>query len=533
MSMPLLNPKLPDDRHPLIRWGQLYGGSAALALAEAAQASVSPLLLVTPDAREAERFAAELRFYLGESWPVMRFPDWETLPYDLFSPHPDIVSERLATLAQLPDLKHGVIIVAAGTLMQRLAPAAHILGGSLLLRTGERLDREAMRRRLTAAGYAAVTQVMEHGEFAVRGALLDIFPMGSTTPLRIDLLDEEIESIRHFDTETQLSQDKLEEIKLLPAREFPLDEAGIRGFRQRYRARFEGDPQKNPVYRDVSNGLAPGGVEYYAPLFFDGTATLFEYLPTGTTLVLQEGAGAALQQAWRQIAERHEQRRHDLERPLLLPEELWLSPEEAQVALDTHARIQLHSFECTGADAVNYGSVTPPPLRVETRAAEPVAKLLAFLRTFPGRVLLAAESAGRREYLLELLAHRDLQPTSVDGWNGFLASQARLALCVAPLERGLYLPAAGVAVIAEQQLFGERAHVPSRRTRRRDPAAIIRDLTALAPGAPVVHAEHGVGRYLGLQTLELDHVQTDFLALEYAEGAKLYVPVSALHLISR
>ncbi|HKV96727.1 MAG TPA: transcription-repair coupling factor [Gammaproteobacteria bacterium] len=534
MSMPLLKPKLPDDRNPLIRWGQLYGGSAALALAEAAQGLPAPLLLVAADAREAERFAQELRFYLGAATlPVLHFPDWETLPYDLFSPHPDIVSERLATLAQLPELKHGVVIVAAGTLMQRLAPAAHILGSSLLLKASQQLDREAMRGRLTAAGYAAVTQVMEHGEFAVRGALLDIFPMGSPKPLRIDLLDEDIESIRYFDPETQLSQDKLEEIKLLPAREFPLDENGIRGFRQRYRARFEGDPQRNPVYRDVSHGLAPGGVEYYAPLFFDGSATLFDYLPVHTTLAVPADIAPVLQQAWRQIAERHEQRRHDIERPLLLPEELWLSPEETQAALQAHACIQLQSFEVADAGGVNFGSVTPPPLRVETRAAEPLAKLLEFLQQFSGRVLLAAESAGRREYLLELLARRELQPASVDGWRGFLAGTARLALCVAPLERGLYLPDAGIAVIAEQQLFGERAHPAHRRVRQRDPAAIIRDLTALAPGAPVVHAEHGVGRYLGLQTLELDHVQTDFLALEYAEGAKLYVPVSALHLISR
>ena len=534
MNMQLLTAKLPDESHPLIHWGQLYGASAALALAEAAQVSPAPLLLVAADAREAERFTQELRFYLGAApLPVLHFPDWETLPYDLFSPHPDIVSERLATLAQLPDLNHGVVIVAAGTLMQRLAPAAYILGGSLWLRTGERLDREAMRRRFTAAGYAAVNQVMEHGEFAVRGALLDIFPMGSRKPLRIDLLDEEIESIRHFDPETQLSQDQLEEIKLLPAREFPLDENGIRDFRNRYRARFEGDPQKNPVYRDVSHGLAPGGVEYYLPLFFDGSATLFDYLPAHTVLAVPADIAGVLQQAWRQIAERHEQRRHDLERPLLNPGELSLSPDEVQAALQARACIQLQSFEVADADGVNFGSVVPPPLRVETRAAEPLAKLLAFLRQFSGRVLLAAESAGRREYLLELLARRELQPANVDGWPGFLAGTAKLALCVAPLERGLYLPDAGIAVIAEQQLFGERAHPAHRRTRQRDPAAIIRDLTALAPGAPVVHAEHGVGRYLGLQTLELDHVQSDFLALEYAEGAKLYVPVSALHLISR
>ncbi|MDE2459995.1 MAG: transcription-repair coupling factor, partial [Gammaproteobacteria bacterium] len=369
MNRTLLKPRLPDTKHTLVHWGQLCGSSAALALAEAAQSAATPLLLVPTDTREAERLADELRFYLGDSrLPVTRFPDWETLPYDLFSPHPDIVSERLATLAQVPELTHGVVVIAAATLMQRLPPPAYLLANNLQLKTGERLDLEAMRQRFIAAGYAAVSQVMEHGEFAIRGALLDIFPMGSDTPLRIDLFDEEIESIRRFDPETQLSGDKLEEIKLLPAREFPLDENGIRGFRQRYRARFEGDPQKNPVYRDVSNGLAPGGVEYYAPLFFDNTSTLFDYLPAQTTLVLQEDTAGALQQAWQQIADRHEQLRHDRERPLLLPEELWLSPDEMQAALNERARVRLQSFESTDAEAVNFGSVMPPPLRVESRA---------------------------------------------------------------------------------------------------------------------------------------------------------------------
>ncbi|MDE2346058.1 MAG: transcription-repair coupling factor, partial [Gammaproteobacteria bacterium] len=406
-------------------------------------------------------------------------------------------------------------------------------GGSLQLKTGQTLDLDAMRKRLTTAGYTAVSQVMEHGEFALRGALLDIFPMGSATPLRIDLFDREIESIRRFDPESQLSQDKLEEIKLLPAREFPLDEDGVRGFRQRYRARFEGDPQKNLVYRDISNGLAPGGVEYYAPLFFEQTADFFAYLPADTTMALMESTTGAQQLAWAQIAERYEQRRHDIERPLLRPDELWLSPDEVQAALNSHPRIHLQDFELPDTDAVNYASATPQPLRVDSRAEEPVASLLEFLDKFNGRVLFAAESAGRREYLLELLSRRELKPESVNGWSAFMASGERLALCIAPMERGLFMPKAGIALIAEEQLFGARARQSSRRGERRDPETIIRDLTALTEGAPVVHEEHGVGRYRGLQTLELDGVLTEFLTLEYAEGAKLYVPVSALHLITR
>ncbi|MHB8404347.1 MAG: transcription-repair coupling factor [Gammaproteobacteria bacterium] len=532
--MQLLTSLLPNTAHPLVRWGRLYGSSASLALAEAAQQADAPLLLVTPTAREAERMLAELRFYLGkEALPVTFFPDWETLPYDTFSPHQDIISERLATLALLPDMRRGVVVIAAATLMQRLPPPAYLAGNAFLLKVGERLDPEAMRQRLTAAGYASVPQVMEHGEFAVRGALLDIFPMGSPTPFRIDLFDEEIESIRRFDPETQLSQEPFQEIRLLPAREFPLDEDGIRGFRQRYRARFEGDPQKNPVYRDVSNGLAPAGIEYYAALFFDQSADFFDYLPADAIVALLEDIHGAAAQTWMQIAERYQQYRHDIEHPLLRPDELWLPPETIEITLASRPRIQLQNFEFPDNSAMNFATAAPPPLRVESRAAEPVGKLLQFLQDFPGRVLFAAESAGRREYLLELLTRRGLNPVSVEDWPAFLDSDARIALCIAPLERSLLLTEAAITLIAEEQLFGQRARQSNRRSNSRDPENIIRDLAALAEGAPVVHQEHGVGRYLGLQLLELNGIETEFLMLEYAGGDKLYVPVSSLHLIAR
>ncbi|MGH8280303.1 MAG: transcription-repair coupling factor, partial [Gammaproteobacteria bacterium] len=529
----LFEPTLPSPPAGVVQWGQLYGSAAALALAEATTPAPGPLLVVAADARAAERLVDELHFYGGAGLPVALFPDWETLPYDLFSPHADILSERLAVLAQLPDLARGLVVITPTALMQRLPPPAWVLGNSLLLKTGEALDLNVMRERLTAAGYASVTQVMEHGEFAVRGALLDVFPMGSATPLRIDLLDRDIETIRRFDPETQLSGEKLADVRLLPAREFPLDADGIRSFRQRYRARFDGDPQKNSIYREVSNGLAPGGVEYYAPLFFDQHADFFAYLPPPANVALMEGAAAGFEQAWAQIGERHEQHRHDLERPLLRPEELWLPPDEIRTALATRARIQVQGFEFPADSGTNFHTGAPPELRVDVRAAEPAAGLIEFVQAFPGRVLFAAESAGRREYLAELLAQHELRPAAVDGWAGFLASREHLAVCVAPLERGLYLPEAGVAVIAEEQLFGVRAHQARHRVRQRDPANIIRDLTALAAGAPVVHEEHGVGRYRGLQTLTLDGVETEFLVLEYAEGAKLYVPVSSLQLMSR
>lgn len=534
MKLKTLTPVLPDNSRRLVRWGGLYGSSPALALAEAAQNLSVPLLTVTPSTREAEQLLGELRFYLaGTGMECIQFADWETLPYDVFSPHQDIISQRLSVLAQLPDLKRGIIVIAAPTLLQRLPPPAYVLGGSFLLKVGDRLDPEMMRQRLTAAGYAAVSQVMEHGEFAVRGALLDIFPMGSSTPFRIDLFDDEIESIRRFDPDTQLSREKLSDITLLPAREFPLDEAGIREFRQRYRARFEGDPQQQVIYRDVSNGLAPGGIEYFLPLFFDQTATLFDYLPDNVLIATVLDVTGALEQAYAQIADRYEQRRHDLERPLLRPDEVWVVPDKLHALLHSGVRIELQYAEWPETTPQNFVTAAPPALRVESRADEPVEKLLEFLQRFTGRVLFVAESAGRREYLLEMLARRDLKPAIVQGWNEFLNGDTRIALCVAPIERGLLLPDAALSIVAEEQLFGQRARQRSRRISNRDPQNIIRDLTDLAAGAPVVHEEHGVGRYLGLQILNLEGVDTEFLTLEYAGGDKLYVPVSSLHLITR
>ncbi|HEY1773437.1 MAG TPA: transcription-repair coupling factor [Gammaproteobacteria bacterium] len=530
----VLAPRDLDLSLPSQHWGKLYGSAAGLALAEAALRMESPLLAVTQSSRDAERLTAELRFYLrGQDLPVLSLPDWETLPYDLFSPHQDIISERLATLAALPGLKRGIVVVAAATLMQRLGPPAYVVGGTLSLKVGARLDPDGLRAQFSSAGYASVTQVMEHGEFAVRGSLLDVFPMGSEVPYRIDLFDDEIESIRIFDPETQLSRDSLTELNLLPAKEYPLDDAGIRAFRQRYRARIEGDPQRSVIYRDVSNGIAIGGVEYYLLLFFDQTADFFEYLPKQSTVAFVDDMETALEQAWTQIHDRYEQRRHDIERPLLKPEEVWLEPKAIQESASRYACIGIQSFELLDAKGVNFSSVAPPFLRVDSRAPEPAEKLVAFLKSFDGRVLFAAESAGRREYLNDLLGRQRIKLAQFGGWDDFLASDEPLGICIAPLERGLHLPDKGIAVLTEEQLFGERARQKTRRVTRRNPEDIIRDLTDLAAGAPVVHEQHGVGRYLGLETLDMGGFETEFLRLEYAGGDKLYVPVSSLHLISR
>jgi len=533
-----LAPPLPERDAQQLVWGHLPGASAALALVHAAQRHDGLLVVVTPDTPSAEQLDSELRFFATAGQPeVLGLPDWETLPYDLFSPHQDIVSQRLATLARLPVLERGLLILPVSTLMQRLPPAAYVAGHALSLETGERLDIDAFRQRLVAAGYRHVTQVMEHGEFAVRGALLDLYPMGSDMPLRIDLFDDEVETIRRFDPETQRSEEKIERVRLLPAREFPLTEDGIGRFRQAWRRRFEGDPQRCPIYRDVSQGLAPGGLEYYLPLFFETTATLFDYLPAAALFVRFDGTDDAASAFWSQVGERHAQHRDDAERPALEPEELYLPPEQLNGLLKGLRRVRIEVADTPLSAArggANHAASLPPPLAVQVRAEEPAGALQRFLDGFPGRVLFAAESAGRREVLLEMLHGWDIRPTLVDGWETFRDGSERLGLTVAPLERGLLLDKPQLAVVAESQLFTERA--PQRRRRKRaghDPDQVVRDLTELQHGAPVVHEEHGIGRYIGLQTLTVATVETEFLTLEYAGGDRLYVPVASLGLISR
>jgi len=422
--------------------------------------------------------------------------------------------------------------------MHRLPPRHYLHGHALLLETGQKLDLEGMRLRLESSGYSCVSTVMEHGEFAVRGSLLDLYPMGSREPYRIELFDDEVESIRMFDPESQRSSEKVTQIRLLPAREFPMNKDGISHFRQAFRAKFDGNPQNCPLYRDISNGLASPGIEYYLPLFFEQTATLFDYLPANTLLLNLENIEAAAETFWEEIGERHEQMRHDSERPLLTPAEVFLPVNEIFAAFKRYPRIELQHFklvqENSASSGVQFATAAPPELHLDIRAEEPASALKTFLAGFNGRVLFAAETNGRREYLLELLHSYDIYPATVESWTDFLVADNLLAITVAPLEQGLLLNNPAIAVIAEPQLFGARVMQRRRRQKSsRDADSIIRNLAELTVGAPVVHEDHGVGRYLGLQTLDIAHQTTEFLSLEYAANDKLYVPVSSLHLISR
>lgn len=513
-------------------WGNLPGAATALAIAEATHATRRFTLLLTDSSQNAERLQAELAFFAPDL-PVLHFPDWETLPYDVFSPHQDIISQRIATLYRLPEIKHGVLVVPIATALHRLAPTRFLLGSGLVLDVGQKLDVEEMRARLEAAGYRCVDTVYEHGEFAVRGALIDLFPMGSETPYRIDLFDDEIETLRTFDPETQRSIDKVDSIRLLPAREFPLEKKAVTDFRGRFRERFDVDFRRCPIYQDLASGITPSGIEYYLPLFFEETGTLFDYLPDDTQVFSLPGIEQAAEQFWLDARNRYEDRRVDPERPLLPPADIFLPVEDCFARLKHWPRVVVSQDDVEpGVGRERFNARALPDLAIEAKASEPLAALRRFIEEYPGRVLFCAESAGRREVLLELLARLKLKPVEVAGWPAFSESRERLAITIAPLDEGLLLDE--LALVAESPLFGQRVMQRRRREKARDGGDnVIKNLTELREGAPVVHIDHGVGRYLGLITMEFDGQAAEFLALQYAEEAKLYVPVSSLHLIAR
>jgi transcription-repair coupling factor (superfamily II helicase) len=534
-SVSLLEPVLPGQRR-VVSWTRLAGDSLPLALAHAASRTTGPLAVIMPDMQSADILQEQLEFFLtGDAVRIKTFPDWETLPYDTFSPHQDIISERLATLNQLGEMRQGVLIIAVTTLLQRLPPRSFLYQHSLMLHRGQQLDLDTMRTRLDSAGYRCVSQVMEHGEFAVRGSLLDLYPMGSPLPLRIDLFDAEIDSIKTFDPESQRSLVEQDAVNLMPAREFPLDEEGIRRFRQRFRASFEGNPQDCPVYREISQGITPGGIEYYLPLFFEETETLFDYLPRDTCLAFLDSTEAASEDFQQQLVERYESRRHDRERPILPPERLYLGTAELREYQNRYPLIRVITSGAAGLpdDCTQYATRPLGDLKIRPRHEAPAGALQTFVAQYPGRILLTAESSGRRETLYDQLQGFSIRPNVVSSWAEFIATTDPVCLTVAPLEQGMVMDIPAIAVITETSLFGERARQTRRRKPERDPAAIIRDLTDLNLGAPVVHENHGVGRYRGLETLTVNTIPAEYLCIEYDGGDKLYVPVASLQLVSR
>ncbi|MEZ5499241.1 MAG: transcription-repair coupling factor [Steroidobacteraceae bacterium] len=535
----MFSPIRPNRSRRHVEWHGLHGSATSLAIAQAAVEDSRLYLVIAPTVQAMEETAAELRFFCGTRLAVRALPDWEILPYDLFSPHADLVSERLATLAWLLDRPRGILLVAAETLLLRLPPRNYLSALSFQVRTGDTLDTDAMRTRLVAAGYLAVGQVRDPGEFAMRGSLLDLYPMGSTEPLRIDLLDRQIDAIRQFDPDTQRSLEKIDTVKLLPGREFPLDEIAIRDFRQRYRRRFEGDPSRSAIYRGVGNGIAPPGIEFYLPLFFETPASLFDHLPDDAVVVTATEALEHCASAWRDLQERYEERRHDIERPILAPHEIALEPQQIEQHLAERPQVTMARFK-HAIDAIeavpsqDFHTRAPIALTGLARPQEPLANLVAALRDAGQRTLLVAESPGRRELLLQMLAPYELHPPQMQSWQEFTASPARNAIMVAEQVRGLAIAEPALRIVTEQEIFGARARQQRRRRRSEiDPAAILRDLQSLIEGAPVVHQEYGVGRYRGLKVMTAGGEDGEFLVLEYRDGDLLYVPVHSLQFVSR
>ncbi|WP_340680975.1 transcription-repair coupling factor [Paraglaciecola sp.] len=552
MTLSIFNPPLPANnnkqKNDVIHWGNLHGSSLALSIATAAKHNNGPLLLVTADTPTAIKLEKELDYFLqGEAIQVQLFPDWETLPYDNFSPHQDIVSQRLETLYRLTQNEHCIFIVPINTLMMRMAPVDYIGKYLLILKTGQKLDISSFRSGLERAGYLHVNQVMSHSEFSIRGSIIDLYPMGSRQPFRIDLFDDEVDSIRHFDSETQRSGDKVAEIRLLPAREFPTDKDANLLFRQQYLEKFDANNSKESIYYQVGKGLMPGGIEYYLPLFFKQSATLFDYLHSDTLVLMLGDLSTACEFYWTDVNKRYEQLRFNLARPLLLPADLFMRHEELFAALKAWPRIAIQQLKPTQTNTLesrsglySFKTEALGDISLKPQLKEPWTSLKQCMVQWQKekiRVLFSAESAGRREGLLEILAKASIKPTNFKHFNDFINADAPVGIAVGVIEHSFILREGkqSVVFITETELLGHKISQRRLRDKRQatDENSVIRNLAEMTVGQPVVHYDHGVGRYLGLQTLDVGGVNTEYLTIAYAKEAKLYVPVASLHLISR
>jgi transcription-repair coupling factor (superfamily II helicase) len=532
----------PGKRYTLPR---PQGSGDALLLARLARQHAQAgrrLAVFTAEPADAQRLADELPFF-DATLRVAQFPDWETLPYDSFSPHQDLVSERLATLWRIHEGSVDLLLLPATTALTRLAPPAFLAGTTFHFKQKSRLDEARLKSQLALAGYQHVSQVVSPGEYAVRGGLIDLYPMGSLVPYRVDLFGDEVDSIRTFDPDTQRSVFPVPEVRLLPGREFPMDEAARSAFRSRWREKIEGDPTRARLYKDMGAGLAGGGIEYFLPLFFDSVGTIFDYLGSQAALVLHGKVDEALDRFWTDTRERHRFLQHDPERPLLAPAEVFMPADEFFARTQPHATLSLRGSEPVKgsqepASAVSWARPLPD-LAIDRGGTDPLGKLERHVKATPHRVLLLGESEGRRESLIELLRDHRLSVPAVDSLDEFLQGDEKLAIAAAPLAEGFHWhePDAGVSVqfVTETELFATAREARRRRKQEQvsNVDALIKDLSELKVGDPVVHLNHGIGRYQGLVNIDLGEGSSEFLHLEYADRATLYVPVSQLHLISR
>ena len=601
------------------RWLNLSQGSLPLALARYLPHKRLKVVL-TQDAEQALRLQTAWRFFRPHDTAVF-LPDWETLPYERFSPHQDLVSERLSALWQIKSGAADVLFVPVATAMQKLPPVPFLAGRTFWLKTGQTLDIGRLKTDLVDAGYNHVSHVVAAGEFAVRGGIVDLFPMGSEMPYRIDLFDDEIDSIKTFDTDTQRTISPVSEIRLLPAHEFPTDSEAQKIFRSRFREEVDGNPNDAAVYKAVSNGHFGAGVEYYLPLFFENELeTLFDYIGEDALFVALGDVHAEANRFWSDVKSRYAMAQGDETYPPLLPQHLYLSADVFAGRLKNYGQV---------LPDVSGKEHTLPDLAVNRQSDEPLQALKDFQTTFEGRILLCAESLGRRETMLGFLQQNGLKAKPVSDWQGFLSAHEPLMITVAPLAYGFKLggphspsqqqptPASkregkavtdqtefsaaatnplpsplpqereqnaaaavsddlktesslhpvestlhgpiqqqpapspvgegwgegkavaaqsAIAVITESELYQyvARSRVHNRRKKHAAVSdGLLRDLAEINIGDPVVHEEHGIGRYMGLVTMDLGSETNEMMLLEYAGEAQLYVPVSQLHLISR
>lgn len=534
---------LPSTQDVLaaLRPGQRYsqpmppGSGDACLIADLARQHKAPILVLCADPLTAQRLAEEILLF-GPALRVRQLPDWETLPYDSFSPHQDLISERLRTLHALTMHEVDVLTVPVTTALYRLAPPSFLAAYTFSFRQGDELDEAQLRAQLMLANYTHMTQVSAPGEFSIRGGLIDLFPMGSVLPYRLDLFDNEIESIRSFDIDTQRSLYPVKEIQLLPGREFPMDEEARTQFRARFREFFEGDPSRALPYKDVGNGIAFAGIEYYLPLFFEETATLMDYVPQGSLVVTHGDAQNAIGRFQSDTHSRFSFLKNDRERPILPPESLFLSDEQFFNGIKPFSRLSL-SAQADNQPIAHSDFEPLPVVAVNRRDKDPLAQLRQEVLDPKNRTVLCADSAGRRETLLQMLREHDLSPaTDCQSLADFLESDAAFALVVAPLSRGFALVHDSLSLLTENDLYPTQTRTQSSRRRNErssDVEAMVRDLSELREGDPVVHAEHGIGRYCGLKEMDLGEGPVEFLHLEYAKGSTLYVPVAQLHVIAR
>ena len=525
-------PALPKNSSSICYWNNTSGCAKSIAICNAGNNATSPILVLCESNETVERSIRELKYFAQsfKDLPVLSLPDWETLPYDTFSPHQDITSQRLSALYHLPKLTRGILVLSISSLMHKLPPSKYIAANSLDLKVGEILEIEKFKEQLILSGYKTVDSVFEHGEFTIRGSIIDIFPMGSVLPYRIDLFDNEIETLRTFDPESQRSDQQIQEIKLLPAREYPLDDEGISKFRNGFHELFDIDPRQCPLYQDVSDGISSSGLEYYLALFYESLDSLFDFMPKEMIIIKEGQLQECGEKFWKDVEARYEVRLLDKHRPVLSPRSVFIPIDDLLSKLKNYRQIELKSHK----SSFDFGAFILPNLAINSRLTAPFSALKNFIKDSGPRTLLCTESTGRQETLLESLNAAGMKPTPIEHVNDFFQTKISLGITVAPLDQGMWLEQEHVALVTESQLYNNRVAQRRRRDERRANADfIIKSLAELRLNDAVVHVDHGIGRYQGLETLTTDNQTAEFLILEYANETKLYLPVTSLNLISK